>query len=93
MSKLTHGEAWVLETHEDNLDLSKHYQTSPRGLPKQMSREDAVRYYNTKLLNYWIETMEFKNIKKKKNKVKAIIFLMFRYAEDAKINKEDICGI
>lgn len=84
---MTHGEAWLIATCEENLDLKKDYQRAPKGLPKPMSRKDAVLYYNTKLFRYWVREMSADI--PKTFRVKTLKTMMFGHVENAKLLKED----
>lgn len=53
----THGEAWF--ERKQNIDLSKDDSYfSTKALPPRMSRKDASRHYNTKLLVYWMNCLD-----------------------------------
>jgi len=75
----THGEVWYenkLQLQDlDTLDAEKAINKIK--LPQRMNNEDAAKYYNKKFFNYWVEHLTFENIKKTKNKKKAVAMLMF----------------
>lgn len=76
---MTHGEVWFQKRQEllrGKISDVKDLKDSQ--MPQRMNRKDAVRYYNTKLLEHWVDTLPFKNIKKYKNKKLAVQYLMFR---------------
>lgn len=90
---MTHGEVWFEKTREDKLDLTKEFQCSPRNLPEQMSRDDAAKYYNTKLFNYWFKTIKFTHIKSVEKRAMAIKHLMFGNPLKTKLLEENLaCG-
>jgi len=75
---MTYGEAHVAEQLSMTLEKGEWKQTLQiKNKPEPMKREDAAKYYNKKFFNYWVEHLEFENIKKTKNKKKAVAMLMF----------------
>jgi len=75
---MTYGEAYITEQFSLTLEQGKWKQTVYiQNKAAQMQREDAAKYYNKKFFNYWVEHLEFENIKKTKNKKKAVAMLMF----------------
>jgi len=52
---MTHGEAWFKNKHKfyDPRTKFDDCETIYKGLPKRMSKEDILSYYNNKLHLYW----------------------------------------
>lgn len=89
---MTHGEAWFAAARsEDTLVCKDGYIREISGLPKKMSRPEAVIYYNSKLFEYWEMALEVRE----KYRKKALVMLMFRTTEpqNIKLKKEIIDAI
>jgi len=72
---MTHGEAWYKATRYDKLNLANAF-NAPSNLPKKMTREEAGKYYNDKLFDYWLTQMS--NGISKKRKTSALKYLIYR---------------
>jgi len=55
---MTHGEQWYLNKDRfyHNSKKFESCDAIDRGLPKRMSKSDALDYYNKKLIKYWTST-------------------------------------
>lgn len=86
---MTHGEAWVTSSSNQDKRITKDgYLREISGLPKKMNKQDATIYYNSKLFEYWEAALEVKE----KYRKKALAMLMFRTIEpkNLKLKKEFI---
>lgn len=74
---MTHGEAWYVNKQKlqeiPSLNLEDELQKIK--LPPKMSKEEAVRYYNKKLFDYFVSSIKTKT--KKRVKKSLVSFLMF----------------
>ena len=72
---MTHGEAWYKTKQLEGEGKMKDDYTPPSKLPKPMQREDAAKYYNTKLFAYWMDQLDDRlSIHKKAQIVSALMF-------------------
>lgn len=80
---LTHGEKWYSnKTRIQSLPNFEDY-NAESGCPPRMGRADAVKYYNTKLFNYWLEMLDVP-----KHKEEVLLFLMFHNKKSIKLNQK-----
>lgn len=89
---MTHGEAWFAASNNQSKRINRDgYLREISGLPKKMSRPEAVIYYNSKLFEYWGMALAVKE----KYRKKALAMLMFRTTEpqNIKLKKEIIDAI
>ena len=73
---MTYGEAYTAEKNSIDLVDGKWVKTVHiENKPEPMSREDAVRYYNIKLFNFWLGCINPKaSLLKRKKLVSALMF-------------------
>lgn len=85
---MTHGEAWFQEESSMELIKGEWVVTDPAGkIPPPLPRKDAVRYYNSKLFDYWLEKLDERIPVKRREK--ALSLMMFGNPEYKKyVNRE-----
>ncbi|MDQ7067770.1 MAG: hypothetical protein Q9M40_07245 [Sulfurimonas sp.] len=82
---MTHGEAYVQEKNSMHLENGVWKKEYIPDKPKPMSREDASKYYNTKLHDYWLDMLNKERPKRKKKNSTWIKIRMFGTPQNAKL--------
>lgn len=88
---MKHGEAWYLREQSVEMIKGEFVPTLDISIPPPMDREEAGRYYNTKLFAYWMTQLDDRlSIHRKAQIISALMFgHVEKYKHFKELNHED----